>query len=373
LENLLLSVIQVLFLLLFPFVLVKISEAGKKAGIISPILLCYLVGIILGNIKVVPLDRELSMTIAEAAVPVAIPLIMFSTDFKRWMGLARKTIISFFLVIISVVISSVTAYYLFSGYVENADTISGMLTGVYTGGTPNLIAVGTGLHIPESTLILINTSDSILGGTYFLLLISAGKWLFGKILPKFDKSQDEEQCEHNGIDTKPDKNIILLLLLSVVFVGISILTSMLISAGSIEVSIVMLMVTTLGILASFNKKIRNTKGTYKTGQYIIYIFSLAIGTNVNFNEILNANSALFAYTAYVMFGAIIIHIILAAVFRIDRDTAIITSTAGIYGPAFIIPAANAIKNREVILSGLLTGLVGYAVGNYLGYLIAYIL
>jgi uncharacterized membrane protein len=67
-----------------------------------------------------------------------------------------------------------------------------------------------------------------------------------------------------------------------------------------------------------------------------------------------------------MFGAIILHFLLATIFRIDRDTVIITSTAAIYGPAFIGPVANAIKNKEMIVPGITMGLLGYAIGNYIG-------
>ena len=74
-----------------------------------------------------------------------------------------------------------------------------------------------------------------------------------------------------------------------------------------------------------------------------------------------------------MFGAILLHFFLAAIFRIDRDTVIITSTAAIYGPAFIGPVANAIKNKEMIVPGITMGLLGYAIGNYIGIGIAMLL
>jgi uncharacterized membrane protein len=37
-------------------------------------------------------------------------------------------------------------------------------------------------------------------------------------------------------------------------------------------------------------------------------------------------------------------------------------------PPFVPAVASALKNREIILPGLIIGLVGYAVGNYLGVL-----
>jgi uncharacterized membrane protein len=74
-----------------------------------------------------------------------------------------------------------------------------------------------------------------------------------------------------------------------------------------------------------------------------------------------------------MLGSILLHFILAAIFRIDRDTVIITSTAAIYGPAFIGPVANAIKNRDIIGLGITIGLLGYAIGTYLGMGMAFLL
>jgi uncharacterized membrane protein len=69
---------------------------------------------------------------------------------------------------------------------------------------------------------------------------------------------------------------------------------------------------------------------------------------------------------FVQFGSVIVHLVFCRLFAIDGHTGLITSTAGIFGPAFIPPVANALKNREVILPGLICGVIGLAIGNYLG-------
>ena len=74
-----------------------------------------------------------------------------------------------------------------------------------------------------------------------------------------------------------------------------------------------------------------------------------------------------------MLGSLAFHLALCRVSRIDRDTTIITSTAALFGPAFIGPVAVRLANRAVFVSGLMSGLVGYAVGNYLGLLVAWLL
>jgi uncharacterized membrane protein len=194
--------------------------------------------------------------------------------------------------------------------------------------------------------------------------------LFGKILPPFSAPKLEPALaatEEEG----SKKELALAVLLSLVMVAISAGVALLLT-GKLDVAIVMLVLTTLGIAASFNRRVRNIKNTYEAGQYFILVFSLALGTNINFQEILVSSSDIFMYTAFVMTMAILIHLLLAIPFRIDTDTMIITSTAGIFGPAFIGPVAARLKNREVIVAGLTCGLVGYAIGNYLGFAVAWL-
>ena len=48
-------------------------------------------------------------------------------------------------------------------------------------------------------------------------------------------------------------------------------------------------------------------------------------------------------------------------------------TSLLCSPPFVPPVVGAMKNKKVLISGIAIGLVGYAVGTYLGVLIAYIL
>jgi len=364
------QVIEIIFYFITPFLITKGLQNAKKLGFLSPILLCYLVGMVLGNQSFVPINKQLALSLAEVAVPIAIPLILFSTDVKRWLKLARKTVLSFVLVAISAVASAVLAAFFFSSVPEYWK-ISGMLVGVYTGGTPNLMAIGMGLQVREETLLLTNTADAIMGGLYFLFLVTGAKWLIGKVLPSFSSPFMEPALaatEEEGSKVE----LGFAVLLSILCVGISAGIALLVTGG-LDVSIIMLILTTLGVAASFHQRVRRIKGTYEAGQYFILVFSLTLGTNINFQEILGSSSGIFLYTAFVMASAIVIHLILAWIFRIDTDTMLITSTAGIFGPAFIGPVAERLRNREVIVPGLTCGLVGYAIGNYLGFAVAWLL
>jgi uncharacterized membrane protein len=373
LMSILLQAIQIMFFLVTPYLVILFNQSFKKLNFLSPILLCYIIGMLIGNTRLLPFDQGLSMSFAEVTVPIAIPLILFAVDFGKWLHLAKSTVLSFVLLMVSVIASAVLAAVFFPGAVAEYWKLSGMLVGVYVGGTANLMAVGVGLRVNEETLILANTSDAIIGGIYFLFLITIAKQVFGKFLPPF-RGQNLPQDDVQAFPTKEWSlsQSVFSFFLAILIAGVSVGISMLV-AGKMEPMIVMLLVTTLGITASFWKRVRNIDGTYEIGQYVILIFSLAIGATVDLSKILTTNPNIFLYIIFVMTLSIVLHLLLAAWFRIDTDTAIITNTAGIFGPPFIGPVAQAIRNRELLVSGLITSLVGLSIGNYLGFAVAWLI
>ena len=382
------TILQILALLVLPWGLIKLTKALKRFNFVSPIVVCYVVGIILANLPFIPIDSEVSMLVSTAMVPLAIPLILFSTDFKSWLKLAPKTILSFVLVVVSAVGATLLAALLFHNTVPEYWKLSGMLVGVYTGGTPNLMAVGAGLNASDELLGAANVSDMLIGAVYFVFLISMARWLLSKFLPPFkrkeklhlDKRLQDSVREIRGVKETYGRierfRAVLAsagLTIAVVAVGAGI--AFLLTGGDfdkIEVPAILL-VTTLAIGLSFIPKVRAIRGTYETGGYLLLVFSLAIGTTANIDALLAQTPIVLAYVGVVVIAAVIIHFALAAIFRIDTDTTIITSTAGIYGPAFVGPIAAALKNKQVVVSGLICGLMGYALGNYLGFVVAWIL
>jgi uncharacterized membrane protein len=98
---------------------------------------------------------------------------------------------------------------------------------------------------------------------------------------------------------------------------------------------------------------------------------MGIGSISNFQEMIQASPQVLLYVTCVFVGTLCIHFLLSWIFKVDADTTLITSVAGIFGPAFIGPVASVLKNKDIVVSGLTTGLVGYAIANYLGLGIAH--
>lgn len=370
------SAIQIIVMLAFPIIVMEIVKRNKLAGMVGPVILCYAVGLIVGNLPNSPVNTKLSQEVAEGAVPLAISLMLLSTRFIAWLKYAKRTALSFALAVVAVLVASFSVsavFHLQEMGVEDVWKLSGMMVGVYTGGTPNLAAIGTGLGISNETFIILNACDLMLSALYLVLLMSVAQRVALKFLPSFvpmekndrDETFHYQRYQQMASKTKIGVSLVVAFLISAVIVGVSVGFSILVD-GKITAPSVILAVTTLSIGASFVKYVRFLPRTYEFGEYFLLVFCMGIGSISNFTEMIQASPQVLFYVTCVFLGTLGIHFLLSWMFKVDADTTLITSVAGIFGPAFIGPVASVLKNKDIVVSGLTTGLVGYAIANYLG-------
>ncbi|MEM6805723.1 MAG: DUF819 family protein, partial [Bacteroidota bacterium] len=155
---------------------------------------------------------------------------------------------------------------------------------------------------------------------------------------------------------------------ALVVVGLSIGISMLIY-GKMEESLLIILLAVFGILASLLATVRNLPHNFAAGEYIFLIFCVAVGSRVDLVQVLQAVPLTLAFMATIALGTVSLHSLLARLCKIDADTVLITHSAGIFGPPFIGPIATAMKNREIVLSGMSLGVINLAIGNFMGILI----
>ncbi len=365
-----------LLLLFFSFPAIAfILNRWKIFRWLGPVVLCYLFGIVLGNIPGLQLEEELSKNIAGVSILIAIPLLLFSTDFLGWIRHARLAVISFCLAIFSVILVSLLVAPWFSFYDPDFWKVGGMMVGVYSGGTPNLMSIGMALGVEEETYIIVNTADITLGGIYLLFLMTFAKPLLSKYLPAFSQETHfHEQKEKENIPSPWKEKVYqggISLLLSCLLFCIGLGLSKLFFE-KIHEAFTILTITTLAVILSFSPKVRAWKMGYTIGDYLILVFCVLMGGLTQAQAIFSKGPQVLLYCSIILSSSILLHYLLAFFWRIDVDTVLITSTAAIYGPAFVgIIATRSLKNPDVMLSGLTTGLVGIAIGNYLGVSVAY--
>lgn len=369
--------IQVVACFVVPALAMWAAERVKLFKILGPVVLCYAAGIIAANIPGVHVDQKVAMSLNEGSVALAIPLLLFSTELKKWLSLGWKLLLSFALACVSAVVAAGGVAWLFRHQTDEWWKVAGMLVGVYVGGTANMSAVGLALETKTETFVLLSAADVVAGGAWLLVLLTVAQRVLGRVLKPFTLEAHHELVEHPGetLSVWTKKHIPSMvtgfgLAMAMVLVSVGLSLGM---KGKMDVMVVLLTLTALGILASLLPQVRGLKGPYELGEYILLVFCVAVGSLADVRQVAGGSAVLFAFVVAVMMTAIVLHMFLCWVFRIDVDTALISSTATIYGPAFIGPVAASLKNRALVGPGLTMGLAGIALGTWLGIATAQVL
>jgi uncharacterized membrane protein len=319
-------------------------------------------------------------------VVLALPLMLFSLNIKRWFRHASKGFISVLLAIISGPVMVTAGFFIFRHLVPDAWRLSGMFVGMYSGGTPNFVALGMALEVDTNLFVVASTYDMIVGAFLILYFITIAPRMFRFILPPPDYIGPETNSDLVAPETEDMEDftgilnrnrlipLLLSLIISILIVGISVGVSIImlkVFPKLPDMAVIILTITTLGILTSFIKKINRIEKTFQFGMYFILIFSLTIASMSDLKTIFSIKMIdLILFITWVYFGSLFFHLLLAKIFRVDSDNFLITATAFIFSPPFVPLVAKSLKNKDVIITGITGGVLGYALGNYIGVALA---
>lgn len=370
-----------LLFLLLPAALLWLMEKQSWANKLGGIILCYAIGMILGNTGFIPDSvGNVQTTLSEVSIALALPMLLFTLNIKQWSRMAGKAMLSLLFATTSVVTVATSFFFLYAD--DNpmeSSHLAAMSVGVYTGGTPNLAAIKSGLDISNDLYLLFHSFDTLLGATYMLFMVSIGIPIFRFLLPSpavssADTKRDHEQVAHNDdysplLKSENFKHMGAVFILSLVSVaaslaGAEILKNLFNLANTAAATIMLL--TTIGIVFSLNKKIRNLTLAYKMGMYLILVFCLTVASMADLKKILEFDSTVAIFLFGTVLGSLVLHALLCKISKVDSDTFMVTSVSAICSPPFVPMMAKALKNPDVLLSGMTTGIIGFALGNYLG-------
>ena len=373
----------VCFYLIFPIVIIILCMHVKWVNKIGTVLLCYIAGALVGNSGLMPQDAsQIQDILSGACVAVALPMLLFSMDVRAWVKTAGKAILSLTGAMAVVVILAGAGSLIIAETTADSWKLGGLAIGVYTGGTPNMAAIKTALDVNPTDYVMMHTYDVFISFAYILFAITVAQKLLHRFLPKYrfqgpdtgaqaDYTSEDIHSFENMISGPVIKGLLAALVLSAAILGISVAISGLFPKSA-STAVTILMITTLGICASFNPKVRAIPKTYQLGMFFILVFCLVVGSMADIGKLVHINWPIFLYICLCVFGTFILHAIFCKLFGIDTDTFLVTSVSAVCSPPFVPVVAQALNNKQVILSGLTTGIIGYAIGNYLGIGFAYI-
>lgn len=371
---------------LTPAVVLWLCRRIPLLGKVGPIMVLYAIGMIIGNLPFIPAEiKPLQEIIPNIMVPLAIPMMLFGCSFSRKeLRLQIKLCVSGFL---SVCIAIVIGYLFFGRNVEQGAQIGGIMSGMYTGGMVNAAALQAIFRVDSENYILMSSYDIIVSFLYLVFLLSVGIPMFRRLFGERKRvitQSEQEEIEREIAKSKENpyrklftreggRQLCKVLLLTLGIVAVSGGAALLVGDGWFMV-IFILLITTLGVVASFFDSVRKLEVSYDAGMYLIYIFSIAIASMADFSNLqMEGGINLLMYVIVAVFLSLAIHALFCQLLRIDADSMISSSVAFINSPPFVPMAAAALRNKNALVTGLAAGIVGYALGNHFGVLIAKLL
>ena len=375
------EIFAILLFLGAPAILLLGVRPIPAARMLGPSVLCYAAGLLLGMSGLLPEAADPVRTgITEASLGLALPLLLFSVDIRAWRHVAGRAMLSMGLAVIAVVFVATLLFHSFAARgVAAPEQLAGMAIGMYTGGVANLGAIKLALAIPDARYLLFATVDTFVGALYLMLVLTVGRRLFGRLLAPFPPGYHGEDVAYEETETYAEllrlsalPGILIAVAAAGLCVGAAVLLAPYLPFAAPEIVVIVLL-TSFGLLASFIGQIRRNPAASKLGMYLIYVFSFCVAASLDPSAMVSMDATILIFVAVATFGSLLLHALLCRLFRVDVDTFLITSVAALMSPAFVPMVARSLRNPAILMSGMTTGILGFAIGNYLGISVALLL
>ncbi len=375
------EILAAVFFLCVPAAILIGMRHVTLAQKLGPIVLCYAAGLLLGVSGMMPESTDgIRTSVTEASLGLALPLLLFSVDVRAWRHVAGRALLSMGLAVIAVVFVATLLFYLFSsGGVNEPEQLSAMAIGMYTGGIANLGAIKLALAIPDARYLLFATVDTVVGALYLMFVLTLAPRFFGFFLnPSAVQGVDEDTAGDSAesyselLRKGSIPGVLTALIAAGLCVGGAVVLAPLVTFAGPQIMVIVLL-TSFGLLASFIPQIRNNPFAPKIGMYLIYVFSFCVAASMDLAALAEMNLSILGFVVVATFGSLLLHALFCRLAKVDVDTFLITSVAAIMSPAFVPMVARSLRKPGLLMSGMTTGIVGFAIGNYLGISVALML
>ncbi|WP_300528148.1 DUF819 family protein [Peptacetobacter sp.] len=372
-------------LLLVMFMTVSVGLWLQKFKVfksLGPALTVIILGIILSNLKIVPVNHDVYGILSGYCIPLSICICLLSLDLKEMKKLTKEPIIALISAVLSVCIMAFIFGLVFAGKIDEGWKVAGMFVGTYTGGSANLTAIAVGLDAARETIAAANAADYVIGIPTLVFMFAAPAILknskkFQKFWP-YHHTDDEllGEGDHTELMASKEWSIQdiawMLSLAFAVFAVASWLSGVIFGEGFRSAGRVILITTFSIILAQF-PRVKRLRGNFDLGLYIALLFLTTIGFAVNLKDFFGSTLHITVFCFCVVIGCTILHLVITRIFKVRYEYVLLSIVAAISdGPTAALVASSA-QWKSLINIGLLMGVIAGACGNYAGITVAYLI
>ncbi len=344
-------------------------------------LIAILLGAALSNLGFVPVGSPVYEGIFGPVTSLAIVWLLISVRFDDIREAGPTMLAAFLIGVAGTAIGALVGATVLAGeFGDAAWKLAGVTTGTYSGGSLNFVAVGRELGLPPSLFAAATAADNIVtaiwfGATLMLpLWLSRGKREAAAEVPAMHTLAEEAPGRTASslplIHHAPELRTLDLTVLFALGLGLIWASGRLSAAVPAVPSILWL--TTLALAAGQIPAVRRVSGAMLLGTVALHLFFTLMGISSRISEIASVGPQVLYLMAIVVGVHGLVLFGIGRLARLSPDTLSVASQAAIGGPTTAMAMAIARRWPALILPGMAVGLLGYAIGNYLGFGIAYL-
>jgi len=307
-------------------------------------------------------------------VPVLIPLFLFKADLRKIVLEATRTTMAFLLAALGTIVGVTIAALVLDlsalgaaapiATEQREAAIAGLFTSTYIGGSVNYAALGdlTGLREDASFFSAATAADNLFSAVYlgFLALMPGWAWLARRYATH---DETETVTEEEG---PPISAMSLCLALAVAMSIVAVSDALVVAFSLSGWRYVIITVLALGFATLAPTLARRLAGSFELGVAFSFVFFAAIAAGANVVAMLEVAPLLVLLVLILLSVHALITFGLGSLLGLSLPELITASNAAVLG-ATTAPALAATKGwRNLVTPGVLVGVLGYALGTFLG-------
>lgn len=345
---------------------VTAEKKGPLKGMPGPALI-FLAAALATQAQILPRESPFYDTIWRVMVPMAIAMFLLKADIVEIIQRGGRTLIGFAFGTVGVILGAFIAAAVLNAGPEEAK-LAAVFSATYIGGSMNFAAVAEAVQFEDRGLLASALAiDNVLGTLCIVFLMYMASW---KVLQRgFHWRSDEIFHTPTAAELAGDR----VMTVSDLFATVAIAAIACAAASAIMSAVgypsySMLAITVImTLIGTFGKKyVAGIRGEDVLAMGLMYMFIAMVGTGIDFQAMFSAAPGLFLMVLIIFVTHFIFMFAAAYVFKLNYAEIIIASLACITGPPVVAAVAIAFKWNNLLAPGVLTGVLGYIIGNFIG-------
>ena len=348
---------------------VETTSIGRK---LSGVLIILSLGVVLSNIRLIPHSAAMYGTISSLLVPLAIPMLLFRADLKQVLA-EIGPMLKAFIASAAVIAFSIALLTVLFDFGEYEAQVAGTLAASYIGGSLNFVATAQAVELADPNHYVGALTADTIGAIFFMMVLMLMPMLplARNAMPSRYITSSGENVDSGSVIMEEKEHPPF----KVGGLAAALATSMAICAlgqvvaamlGQDKYFILIITVLALGVANFAKGMVRQFNSEFEVGTFFMYLFFVTIGASADLATI--AGTAL-PYVILICGSVAVFFVVIlmvGKVLKLDLAELMIAANACILGPATAAALAAGHGWRDLVTPGMLTGILGYSVGTFVG-------